>query len=212
MNLSITAHPSNPPGLVRTLSTYTLDLFTPGSAALCRNTAPLVSFAYSLLHRDIPARIIGKDIGAQLITIIKKMNATNLGDCLARLSVWHAREVNRLHDQGRDPETIDDQYSALLFFADSLDESSQRVEDLIAKIDLLFSEDTRSDAVLLMTIHRSKGLEWPRVFILDQHLIPSRHAKTPDARKQEGNLLYVAITRSQSELYYINSGQWAQPA
>jgi len=45
------------------------------------------------------------------------------------------------------------------------------------------------------------------VFLLDRQLIPSKFAKTPDQIKQELNLMYVAITRSQSKLIFIHSQQ-----
>jgi ATP-dependent exoDNAse (exonuclease V) beta subunit len=56
-----------------------------------------------------------------------------------------------------------------------------------------------SGPVQLMTIHKSKGLEFPSVYLLDKHLI-----RTSD-NTQEQNLLYVAITRAKEELYYITS-------
>lgn len=213
MNLlpSITAAPSNPSGLVSHLPSYSPSDFTPPCAILCRTTAPLISFAYSLLQRDIPARVLGRDIGAQLTALVEKMAAVDLPDLSDRLFRWHSRECNLLLAKAQSTERIDDQYGAILFFIEALDENSQSIPDLLAKIDLLFSEDIRPSAVLLMTIHRSKGLEWSKVFILDPHLIPSKYAKTPRALEQERNLAYVAVTRSMHTLHYINSACWANP-
>ncbi len=54
------------------------------------------------------------------------------------------------------------------------------------------------ERVLLMSIHRSKGLEWPRVFVggLNESVLP--HAKG-DA-EEERRLAYVAVTRARDEL------------
>ena len=61
----------------------------------------------------------------------------------------------------------------------------------------------RSDGVELVTFHRSKGLEWPVVFVtgLEEGLVPIVHAKTPVAMEEERRLLYVALSRAQDELH-----------
>ena len=64
--------------------------------------------------------------------------------------------------------------------------------------------------VTLSTIHKVKGLEFPTVFLLDWHLLPSRFAKAAWQRTQEKNLQYVAITRAMERLVYINSGCWKE--
>ncbi|MCH7726076.1 MAG: ATP-dependent helicase, partial [Planctomycetes bacterium] len=67
------------------------------------------------------------------------------------------------------------------------------------------------------TVHRAKGLEWERVFILDPGLIPSiwsvrAYKKDPDRyswmMQEEANIRYVAITRAMKELTYITSKGW----
>ena len=211
-NALITAHPSASQGQVRTLDLYSESDFTRGDLILCRNTAPLVSFAYALLHRDVPCRILGRDIGASLIFIVKKMRAFTIPDLRDKLSIWREREVLRCAGEGRDPQKIEDQHSCLLFFVNSLDEDSQSVASLIAKIELMFTDDaaSASSRVTLATIHKSKGLEFHRVFILDRSLIPSRYAKQPWQLEQERNLLYVAITRAMESLTYIASDSWKE--
>lgn len=64
------------------------------------------------------------------------------------------------------------------------------------------------DAVELTTFHRAKGLEWPVVFLagLEQGLVPIGHAVTASAEAEERRLLYVAVTRAQTELHC----SWAQ--
>lgn len=61
-----------------------------------------------------------------------------------------------------------------------------------------------SDKVKLMTIHKSKGLEFPVVFIVgcSDGLLP--HFKTTDIN-DEKRLMYVAITRAEKELYFSSA-------
>lgn len=74
---------------------------------------------------------------------------------------------------------------------------------LVADIDNL-EED--SDAVVLMTLHSSKGLEFPNVYVcgMEEGLFPSYmsiHAEDPQTEiEEERRLCYVGITRAQKRL------------
>lgn len=58
--------------------------------------------------------------------------------------------------------------------------------------------------VTLTSAHRSKGMEYDRVFILKNQLFPHPRAKTPEALHQEDNARYVAYTRAMKELHVLN--------
>jgi superfamily I DNA/RNA helicase len=76
-------------------------------------------------------------------------------------------------------------------------------KDLIVKIRQIFM-DVYSSGVCLSTVHKAKGLECDRVFILDKEkTMPSRYAKLPWQRLQEKNLEYVAYTRAKDYLGFI---------
>ncbi len=59
------------------------------------------------------------------------------------------------------------------------------------------------DRVVLTTFHRAKGLQWPTVLVLglSTGLMPIASAQTPAAIEEERRLLYVALTRSEDELW-----------
>ena len=59
------------------------------------------------------------------------------------------------------------------------------------------------DHVVLTTFHRAKGLQWPTVLVLGlgAGLMPIASAQTPAAIDEERRLLYVALTRSEEELW-----------
>jgi hypothetical protein len=78
------------------------------------------------------------------------------------------------------------------------------VTQLIDKIKKLFVDDNdvdESSTIVLSTMHKSKGLENDRIFIIQPELIPSKYAKQEWEIEQEYNLLYVAITRAIEELH-----------
>ena len=59
------------------------------------------------------------------------------------------------------------------------------------------------DALQLMTIHSSKGLEFDVVFItgLEDGLCPHEQSLTEDGLEEERRLMYVAVTRAKNKLY-----------
>jgi DNA helicase-2/ATP-dependent DNA helicase PcrA len=69
--------------------------------------------------------------------------------------------------------------------------------------DRTFAEHVDRDGVTLTTFHRAKGLQWPTVLVLglDDGLMPLASAQTPAAIEEERRLLYVALTRSEEELW-----------
>jgi hypothetical protein len=212
MTHPILSHPSAPLGSVQHLTFYEPELFKPPCIVLCRVTAPLVSFAYDLLRRHVPCTVKGKDIGAGLVALVKKLRAVDIGDVYTKLNAWHVNEISRAEGAGKSPERIEDQYQCLRVFLSDM-ELDNHVQVLVMKIEKMFSEDTDSSRVLLSTIHRAKGLEYPNVFILDRsRTLPSKYALTREAKEQEKNLWYVAVTRAKENLYYINSNCWSNAA
>lgn len=83
----------------------------------------------------------------------------------------------------------------------------------LQQISLLTDADSKDDdpnKVKMMTIHASKGLEFPTVFVvgLEENLFPSMLSlNTRDELEEERRLFYVAITRAQDRLFlsYANS-------
>jgi ATP-dependent DNA helicase UvrD/PcrA len=208
---TIESHPDAPEGEVRSLGMYTASDFPPSGVILCRNTAPLVAFAYSLLKRDVPCRILGRDIGAALASLVKKLRPINLEDFESKLQVWLDREVEKAYKEDRSPERLFDQAECLRFFVESLDEDSRTVDSLLAKIELMFTDEPNVSRLTLSTVHKAKGLEFDTVFILDfEKYMPSKFAQQDWQRVQERNLIYVAVTRAKNTLVYIYSDGWKQ--
>ncbi|MBS7263720.1 MAG: UvrD-helicase domain-containing protein [Eubacteriales bacterium] len=76
---------------------------------------------------------------------------------------------------------------------------------LIADID---NYDKSADAVVMMTIHSAKGLEFPVVFLpgMEEGLFPGQQsALSPSELEEERRLAYVAITRARDRLYILNA-------
>jgi DNA helicase-2/ATP-dependent DNA helicase PcrA len=78
---------------------------------------------------------------------------------------------------------------------------------LVSDID---SADLNSDAVILMTLHSAKGLEFPAVFItgLEETIMPhSRALYDAKEMEEERRLMYVGMTRARQELYLMYASE-----
>jgi DNA helicase II / ATP-dependent DNA helicase PcrA len=123
-------------------------------------------------------------------------------------------ETNYLADlrsQGTDEsderaKNVEELYSAVLEFQETNPEDPSLV-GFLANASLssdLDSLDESEDKVSLMTLHASKGLEFPVVFLvgLEQGLFPSyRSLDDPASMEEERRLCYVGITRAQERLF-----------
>jgi len=78
---------------------------------------------------------------------------------------------------------------------------------LISDIDQMDKEEEK-DAVVLMTLHAAKGLEFPVVFLmgLEEGVFPHSRSLMEEAEmEEERRLAYVGITRAEEELYLTNA-------
>jgi DNA helicase-2/ATP-dependent DNA helicase PcrA len=84
-------------------------------------------------------------------------------------------------------------------------------ENVTAKASDLRGEN-EDDAVTILSIHRSKGLEWPVVFIagMSEGLLPHALAKTPQDVEEERRMAYVAMTRAEDVLFVSSTSVYGR--
>lgn len=177
-----------------------------GDMVVCRSNAPLTRQCLKFLKMGRRARIQGRNVGDNLIALIRKMDASNVPHLIARLGAWRDGEVVKEQakaspDEGKIDRVTDRYESAMVFTEDA-----GTVEDVVRKIDSVFVNDptVTTAPILLSSVHRAKGLESKRVFYLVSDVLPVRR-RIPDwQRVQEDNLRYVAITRAIETLVYVH--------
>lgn len=138
------------------------------------------------------------------------MNAFDLGDTIIKESGISAD----IYKSGsRDPEdlarqeNLEELLGGMQSFVEECREEGREQEayltDYLQGVALLTDLDSKGDddepRVSLMTVHASKGLEFPTVFVvgLEENIFPSAIVSTLRELEEERRLLYVAITRAE---------------
>lgn len=200
----IEAAPGAPTGSVTSLGdAWQPKDFKADDLVVCRTTRPLIALAYRLMQARVPVRIMGKEIGAGLKALVKRMNSNGIEDLVRRLENYTTREIEKAKAKKQDQkaEAIQDKSDCLYFLIRTLKETKRNVPGLHEVIDQLFSD--RTNTVILSTIHKAKGLEADTVYWLNSSKCPSKWARQPWQQEQERNLAYVATTRARKSLILI---------
>lgn len=184
----------------------------PGDAIICRNTASLVDIAFTLIRKGIACHVEGREIGRGLKKLATKWTRIKtLSALLDKLDEYEEREVNKAMaaKQEEKAQQISDKVETLRVLASGFPGGT--VADLVKKIDSLFGDlddpyNPPPPGVMLMTAHKSKGLEFPRVFLYgEEKFMPSRFARQDWQHIQEQNLIYVAYTRAEQTLVRVRA-------
>ena len=172
---------------------------------------------FDVLKNPEPMKIRGKQ-GDSLIAFYKlikkynellpKLNASELARALVE-------EVGILKFYKRQDNIEDNErYNNVLEILNSIDEIVERksnasINDFLEEVSLLTDIDewnNDDNFVTMMTVHSSKGLEFPVVFLtgLEDGLFPLSIAlNEKEIMEEERRLFYVALTRSQDMVYLL---------
>lgn len=145
----------------------------------------------------------GIDEIIEVINHLKNNQHTNVSDLVnylrIRLNIDKFVTKGKQSDDGSYVEQIDnlDSFENICSKYSSIDEFISYINDLNTELEINNEYD---DKVKLLTIHKSKGMEYPVVFIIgcNNELLP--HYKNENIN-DERRLFYVAITRAEKELY-----------
>lgn len=216
---------------------FSARLFQPGDAVICRTNAPLVSATYWLMRARVPCRLVGRDFGRQLTSLVESTGVVGADRMIEVLEAKLKRrqaadEKDRTLDgepseeQVRLRESVEvlravvenlavglDREAPVNPDADPVDTGAVTVREVLNEIGALFGDlaGDGSDCVTLISIHRAKGGEWPRVWACDLDTPARRPAQRDDRpqpswrAREERNLRFVAHTRSQGSLYFFRS-------
>lgn len=177
-----------------------LDEVRNGDYIICRNNLPLVETFIKLLGEGKKSVILGKDYGESILLLLNRVESER-----GLLELLREKK-DELIERGIKNFSVNESYVVLLekvqilLLLNRRYGSFQEVKKVLTDI---FGDESK-DKILLSTIHKSKGLEADRVFILGFHeLIPSKYATTELALYGERCLQFVAVTRAKNTLIFL---------
>lgn len=117
----------------------------------------------------------------------------------------YLKEAYEPHDAQSRIENIKELFDAMKYFESNKQNCTleQFLEDVALMQEKIYAQDKSQDALLLMTLHAAKGLEFDTVIIggLEESILPTARAlQDDDALEEERRLLYVGITRAKEHL------------
>jgi superfamily I DNA/RNA helicase len=151
------------------------------------------------LRNGVAARIEGRDVGASLNAIVKKLHAKSIPHLIEKLQNWGDKMRQRAAKSKNSEakiEAINDQVLTL----EALAEGCSGLAELENRITSMFEDSDRNPrpAVVFSSVHKAKGLEWDNVFTLAETF----HMKFGDPQ-EEKNIEYVAWTRAKNHLVEV---------
>lgn len=177
-----------PDGTVETWETWDFSMIPPDCAIICRNNAPLFNLAVRLFLAGFRPQLVNNDIVTRVGDVIKKLGKPTASVHAGRAALVNFREEQL--EKIKNQNYVRDLCACVeVFFtpAETMADVRNNFETLVA---------SRS-GIPLMTGHKSKGLEFDNVILLDTFLL-SKDGQDP-------NLRYVMETRARNRLIYARS-------
>lgn len=172
---------------------------------LSRKTAPLVSLIFKMYKAGIPARFVGNDMGKMFLKTIDRFTKYR-GFSYERFqkycNLYFERKIRNAQKKENMAQVnrLCDEMDVILTLHENIKATS--LYEFIDKVSAVF--DTNKPGVKLLTVHRSKGLENNKIFLLEDGLPLRWKWQLRWQFEQEMNLKYVGITRAKTELCLVS--------
>lgn len=206
-------------GTVEHVSAETAE-YTRGDTVLCRTNAPLVRLALELMTRRLSVYLTGRDLETHLRDGLHDVFPTDEpfrnDDVTELVRVWLTprsaplkqrvaegdrtarRQLTELHDLAR----------CLRYLAWGVSRGTgEGTRDAALTLLAALCREDRNADVLLSSVHRAKGKEWPRVTVLYPEMMPMAQGDPEEERAVQ----FVAVTRAQETLRFAyGKDAWAE--
>ncbi|WP_375515966.1 UvrD-helicase domain-containing protein [uncultured Nostoc sp.] len=214
--IPIEAVPDAIEGIIHQIESKDIEkLVKHGDIIIARKTAPLVSLCIRLISQGVKATVKGRDVGDFLkkeLDQIAKLPGYSFkffNDAVAQYREIKLQQYLNLDNEDELKQRLADRLEAIATIYQSQPQATS-IESLKYYIDELFSDE--NSPVTLSTIHKYKGGEGERIFVHKAGDMPMVWRNQRDWQlEQEQNLLYVALTRSKSELFIVGECDWYKP-
>ncbi|AFD27817.1 UvrD-helicase domain-containing protein [Deinococcus gobiensis] len=210
--------PTAKPGTIEHLSAEEAT-FERGDVVLCRTNAPLIRLALQLMVQGRSVSVVGRDLEKRLgegLRDILPATGSYLNDDVTELvRGYYQPKADPLKErirQGDRPakriltELLDiSKCLRFLAWIVSRKEGNATLQQALTLLAALCREQTDAE-VILSSVHRAKGKEWPRVTLLYPEMMPMASGDP----EEETAVQFVAVTRSQDTLRFAYGKEsWA---
>jgi superfamily I DNA/RNA helicase len=186
----------------------------PGDAILSRVNAPNIQIYLKLLEFGKGATILGKDNIEKIMALFERLSTdyecNTVDNFMWAVGQWQDDQIKRSRRNQMKMAIIDDQAESVRAICRGLDldDGIGAVQSLVSS---MFSNanGNRLSIINLASAHKSKGLEFPRVYVIRELdgkvMFPHPRVTTSELVTQEMNLYYpVACLRAQEELHIMS--------
>lgn len=177
-----------------------------GDTLISRKNSPLMGFCLKAIKAGFSAKIRGRDVGSEIANIAGRYTTKQNGHKIFDMTACQAGEMERHAELKADlkfttAEQVLDKLDCIKFCWQEW--GNIEIKRFKQKIMSLFDDEGKPQ-ITFATIHRSKGDEADRIFILGSNWLPFYHPNMKGWQKQqERNLQYVAITRAKHSLFLV---------
>ena len=185
----------------------------PGDLIIARCSSSLIELHLKLIIRGIPCNLVGSLLKQDLLESLEDIatQANFVYQDFPKFCQTYLEFKSSIYRQNDNGAVLmlrlQDLIEALIAIYQHFNHC-QSVKQLTQCIEQLFGTEDEG-TVLLSTVHRAKGMEAERVYIAEPNLLPLYWENQKSWQlEQEHNLLYVALSRSTSELYLIGDACW----
>lgn len=186
----------------------------PGDFILSRTNAPLMRVAQYFMKRSWRCVIAGKkDFSQKMLGLVRDLKAASIVEVRMNLQKMARTAITTFAAR-----SAEDQVACQVSFNDEQDllesvlilsETATSLDELVASVQALFVDLSEpgalDDVIVLSTIHRAKGRERSRVWLLQDTFVGARSGAPPAVEREELNLWYVGVTRAKDDLFLVQS-------
>jgi ATP-dependent DNA helicase UvrD/PcrA len=167
-----------------------------------------VGMKQSLSPRTIQALVGFDSLMANLTTRSRELNLSGLVDEILEHTAYREYILGKEDGEERWENIIELRNVASEYNELAPEEALTAFLEKVSLVSDIDELNEKTDAVTLITLHQSKGLEFPAVFIvgLEEGILPHRKSfDAPEEMEEERRLCYVGITRAKKRLYLLRS-------
>jgi superfamily I DNA/RNA helicase len=162
---------------------------------IARTNAAVVGTALFFHKHNIPFQIIDKDLATEINNFIKSFKVSSIKELKKRLTLWIEKARN-----SKNPMWVHMCEDKFTYTNKIIDECTD-YKDIFKLVKDAFEKHPLGFKVT--TVHKSKGLEAKNIFVINPPIPLALAMEHPIQREQEYNLMFVGLTRSALNLFWV---------